>query len=226
MSAAHEPDTVRVLVVDDQRLIREGIASLLALRPGIEVVGVSGDGRAAIDMALALTPDVVLMDVRMPVMDGVAATVEIKARLPNTLVLMLTTFDDEASIVDALRAGASGYMLKDMPDAELADAIRLARSGLLPLNPAVAVRLVEAATRSENRTAPGPAADTASTESLTPRERKVLALIATGATNREIAAELFVSEGTVKNHVSSLLSRLGLRDRTQAAVYARDHGLG
>ncbi|HRE26889.1 MAG TPA: response regulator transcription factor [Anaerolineales bacterium] len=200
------------------------MSSLLALRPGIDVVGVSGDGRAAVDMALALLPDVVLMDIRMPVMDGVAATAEIKSRLPDTLVLMLTTFDDEASIVDALRAGASGYLLKDMPDDELADAIRLARSGLLPLNPAVAARLVKAASRAPDRNISAP--EPASTEPLTPRERDVLRLIATGATNREIAAQLFVSEGTIKNHISNLLSRLGLRDRTQAAVYARDHGLG
>jgi DNA-binding NarL/FixJ family response regulator len=217
---------IRVLVVDDQRLIRDGIASLLSLRPGLEVVGVAADGKAGVEQALALKPDVVLMDVRMPVMDGATATAAIRAQLPECQVLMLTTFDDEESIVEALQAGAGGYLLKDMPDQDLADAVRLARSGLLPLNPSVAGRLVDAATRPPNRPRPVASTEESTSESLTPRERDVLRLIATGATNREIAAQLFVSEGTVKNHISSLLGRLGLRDRTQAAVYARDHGLG
>lgn len=209
MTDAAGERAVRVLVVDDQRLIRDGIASLLGLRPGIEVVGVAADGQAAVAQALALRPDLVLMDVRMPVMGGVAATAAIRAQAPEIQVLMLTTFDDEDSIVEALQAGACGYLLKDMPDHDLADAVRLARAGLLPLDPAVAAKLVEAATRPSGRPRPEPEI----AEPLTPREREVLRLIATGATNREIAAQLYVSEGTVKNHISSLLGRLGLRGR-------------
>jgi DNA-binding NarL/FixJ family response regulator len=219
---------VRVLVVDDQRLIREGIASLLNIQEGIEVVGTAGDGQEAIDQALALSPDVILMDVRMPVMDGVTATAALARELPDSQVLMLTTFDDEEYIVKALQAGAKGYLLKDIPVSDLAEAIRLTHTGIYQLDPSVAGKLISAFQRVD----PLPAQSSSevvsrqpSIQSLTDREREVLRLIATGATNREIAAQLVVSEGTVKNHVSNILSRLGLRDRTQAAIYARDHRL-
>ncbi|GGN80707.1 DNA-binding response regulator [Actinoplanes lobatus] len=208
---------VRVLVADDQALIREGIASLLGIEPGIEVVGTAADGRAAVELALATVPDVVLMDVRMPVLDGLRAAELLRERLPACRVLMLTTFDDEEYVIRALRAGTGGYLLKDLPPRDLARAVRLARSGVDQHDSAVVRRLVSALDRGEPMSTPR--AD------LTDREHAVLRLIARGATNREIAAKLYVSEGTVKNHVSHILARLGLRDRTQAAIYARDHGL-
>jgi DNA-binding NarL/FixJ family response regulator len=198
---------IRVLVADDQRLVREGIASLLGIQPGIEVVGTAANGREAVEQAKALTPDVVLMDVRMPDMDGVTAAALLA---PSHQVIMLTTFDDEEYVVQALRAGAVGYLLKDLPAAKLAEAIRMAHAGVAQLDQAAAKHVASAlAPRS---TAP-----------LTTRETEVLRLIAAGATNREIAARLYLSEGTVKNHISKILTRLGLRDRTQAALYARDN---
>ncbi|MFC3895467.1 response regulator [Lentzea rhizosphaerae] len=203
---------VRVLVVDDQRLVREGIASLLDIQPGVEVIGTAADGREAVEQTLALSPDVVLMDVRMPGMDGVDAMAVLAKRAPGCRVVMLTTFDDEEYVVQALRAGAAGYLLKDLPAAELAEAVRLAHAGVTQLDDAAA-RHVAAALKPR------------STGTLTDRETEVLRLIAAGATNREIAGRLFLSEGTVKNHISRILSRLGLRDRTQAALYARDHGV-
>ncbi|GAA0984399.1 response regulator transcription factor [Acrocarpospora macrocephala] len=213
-------EQVRVLVVDDQQLIRESIASLLDIQPGITVVGMAGDGRAAVELVLALSPDVVLMDVRMPTMDGIEAVSVLRGRAPACRVVMLTTFDDEEYVVAALRAGASGYLLKDRPSRELADAVRLAHAGVVQFDPAAAARLAAALTR----TAAVPPVDQAG-HSLTGREVEVLRLVATGSTNREIARRLYLSEGTVKNHISRILGRLGLRDRTQAAVYARDHGL-
>ncbi|RLK58832.1 response regulator [Actinokineospora cianjurensis] len=207
--------SIRVLVVDDQQLIREGIASLLGLQADIEVVGTAADGKEAIDRAIALAPDLVLMDVRMPELDGVAAVAVLRTRAPACRVVMLTTFDDEEYVVQALRAGATGYLLKDLPATELAAAVRLANAGVTQLD-AAAARHVTAALR---------ATPSSPTDALTTRETEVLRLIAGGATNREIAARLYLSEGTVKNHISRILNRLGLRDRTQAALYARDHGL-
>jgi DNA-binding NarL/FixJ family response regulator len=211
---------VRVLVADDQRLIREGIASLLGIQPGIEVVGLACDGREAVLRAVELRADVVLMDVRMPGVDGVAATALLCRDLPGCRVLMLTTFDDEQYVVDALRAGASGYLLKDLPAVDLATAVRAAHAGVQQFDPAAVARLRAALDRPA--VSPG---DVGQRVPLTGREIEVLRLIAGGATNREIARRLAVSEGTVKNHVSSILSRLGLRDRTQAAIYAHDHHL-
>ncbi|WP_067466737.1 response regulator [Actinomadura macra] len=202
---------VRVLVVDDQELVREGIASLLSVQPGIEVIGTAADGAEAVAALSAEVPaDVVLMDVRMPGMNGVAATAEIRRRAPSCKVVMLTTFDDDEYVVQALRAGATGYLLKNLPAAELAAAVRLACSGVAQLDSTITRRLATAL--------PDPAA-------LTPRETDVLRLIAAGATNKEIATRLYLSEGTVKNHISRILQRLNLRDRTQAALYARDQGL-
>jgi len=208
--------TVRVLVVDDQRLVREGIASLLGIQPGIAVVGTAADGKEAIESALTHRPDVVLMDVRMPEMDGVEAVAVLRRRAPDCRVVMLTTFDDEEYVVQALRAGAAGYLLKDLPAAELAEAVRLAHAGVTQLDRAAARHVVAALS-----THPAPAP----VDALTNRETDVLRMVAAGATNREIATRLFLSEGTVKNHISRILGRLGLRDRTQAAIYARDHGL-
>ena len=211
---------VKVLVVDDQRLVREGIASLLSIQEGMSVVGTAVDGQEAVEKALALAPDVVLMDVRMPVMDGIAATLQIRRKLPGCQVLMLTTFDDEEYVVKSLQAGATGYLLKDIPAADLAQAIHLIRAGIYQLSPSVAGKLVgQLGVKSRPAAPPPPEHD------LTERELEVLRLIAGGATNREIAEALVVSEGTVKNHVSNILSRLGLRDRIQAALYAYDHDL-
>ena len=218
-------DPIRVLVVDDQRLIREGIASLLDLEPGLAVVGTAADGAAAVELAVQLRPDVVLMDVRMPTVDGVAATEVVRQRVPGCRVLMLTTFDDEEYVLRALRAGAAGYLLKDLPAGDLAQAVRLAHAGVDQHNPAVISRLLGALDRVPVDPLPAPAANPPAPLLLTPRELDVLRLIAAGANNREIARRLFLSEGTVKNHVSNILTRLGLRDRTQAALFARDHHL-
>ncbi len=223
---------VRVLVVDDQQLMRDGLASLLSIQAGIEVVGMAVNGQEAIDRALTLTPDVILMDIRMPVLDGITATQQVRRQLPDCQVLMLTTFDDEEYIVKALLAGASGYLLKDIPATDLAQAIHLAHRGIYQLEPSIAGKLVGAlrglGRSSSASLAPSNQTCTAIPEelaSLTEREREVLHLIATGATNREIAEQLVISEGTVKNHVSHILNCLGLRDRTQAAIYAREHHL-
>lgn len=218
---------VRVLVADDQQLIREGIASLLGIQPGIDVVGTAGDGREAVEQALALQPDVVLMDVRMPRCDGTQATARIRRDLPACQVVMLTTFDDEEYVVQALQVGAVGYLLKDLPAADLASAVRLAHSGIAQFGVQATGRLASALARHPVQ---APADVTGTTpgqpgQPLTAREVEVLRLVARGATNREIAAQLFLSEGTVKNHISRILARLGLRDRTHAAIYARDHGL-
>ncbi|MFD9406446.1 response regulator [Streptomyces sp. NPDC059989] len=219
-------EPVRVLVVDDQELVREGIASLLGIQPGITVIGAAPDGLRAVETAVAEHPDVILMDVRMPVMDGVAAVRELARRAPDCRVVMLTTFDDDEYVVQALAAGAIGYLLKNLPSAELAAAVRLAHAGVAQLDPVVARRLATGPARSEPaEPAPSPAPEGPGLDVLTERETDVLRLIATGSTNREIAGRLFLSEGTVKNHVSRLLSRLGLRDRTHAAIYARDRGL-
>ncbi|MEU4809317.1 response regulator transcription factor [Nocardia fluminea] len=203
---------VRVLIADDERLVREGIAALLVLQPGIEVVGTAESGTEAVESAAVLAPDVVLMDVRMPGLDGVEAAALLRGR---ATVLMLTTFDDDGYIVAALHAGASGYLLKDLPAAELAQAIRLAHAGVDQYSAAVTARL---AAMVRSRT-PRPTID------LTDRETEVLRQLATGAANREIARSLYLSEGTVKNHISSILNRLGVRDRTQAAIYAHEHGI-
>ncbi|UUU23641.1 response regulator [Streptomyces sp. DSM 40750] len=219
--ANEEPEQaspVRVLVVDDQRLIRDGIASLLSIRPGIEVVGTAVNGRDAVAKTLELGPDVVLMDVRMPETDGVEAVAVLRDRAPECRVVMLTTFDDEEYVVQALRAGAHGYLLKDLPAEELAHAVRLAHAGVTQLDSSVTRHLTAFLPRS------GPAAE-APAVALSPRETDILRLVAHGHTNREIAARLYLSEGTVKNHVSRILNRLALRDRTQAALRARDLGL-
>ncbi|MGW3417582.1 response regulator [Streptomyces phaeochromogenes] len=214
---------VRVLVVDDQRLIRDGIASLLAIRPGIAVVGTAVDGRDAVAKTLELGPDVVLMDVRMPEMDGIEAVAVLRGRAPECRVVMLTTFEDEEYVVQALRAGAHGYLLKDLPAEELAHAVRLAHAGVTQLDSSVARHL----TASLPAPTPAPTASPSRTVAavLSPRETDILRLVAQGHTNREIAARLYLSEGTVKNHVSRILTRLALRDRTQAALRARDLGL-
>mgnify|MGYP001185023830 CR=1 FL=1 len=224
LSETEIANPVTILVVDDQRLVREGIASLLDIQDGIRVVGEAVNGQEAIDKALVLHPDVILMDVRMPVMDGIVATGQIHRQLPRCQIIMLTTFDDDDYIVKSLRAGAVGYLLKDIPASQLARAAQLAHSGFYQLDPLVAGKLVGMLSIARPERTPAAWPSVSETD-LTERELEVLRLIGTGATNREIADRLVVSEGTVKNHVSSILSRLGLRDRTQAALYAYEHGL-
>ena len=221
---SEEPEpAIKVLVVDDQRLLRDGIASLLSIQEGIEVVGTASNGQKAVEMALALEPDVVLMDVRMPIMDGVEATREIRQKLPGCTVLMLTTFDDDEYVHAALRAGATGYLLKDIPAQDLARSVQAAHKGIYQLDPAVASKVFTSLGTQSSPTKPPLAQETP--DNLSAREVEVLRLIAEGASNREIAEQLFITEGTVKNHISNILSRLSLRDRTQAAIYAREKGL-
>lgn len=203
---------IKVLLVDDQSLIRQGLKALLELEPDLEVVGDAENGEIAIHLIEELSPDVVLMDIRMPIMDGVAATWEIQKRFPGIKVLVLTTFDDDEYVKAALQNGAMGYLLKDTPSEELAVAIRAVYKGYTQLGPGIVKKLL---TQFSSVTPPPP-----SLAELTPREKEVLRLIATGANNREIAQQLYISEGTVKNHVTNILNRLDLRDRTQAAIFA------
>lgn len=231
----HSHPIVRVLVVDDQQLMRDGIASLLALQESIEVAGTAANGEQALEQALWLQPDVILMDVRMPIMDGVEATAQIRSRLPLCQILMLTTFDDDEYVVEALRAGAVGYLLKDIPAHDLAQAVQAAHKGIYQLDPIVARKIVTSLVeqniqRSLPPVPPAPPEKSVAPRSikhgdLTEREREVLRLIARGATNREIAEILVISEGTVKNHISHILNRLGVRDRTQAALFAHEIGI-
>jgi DNA-binding NarL/FixJ family response regulator len=212
---------IRLVLVDDQDLIRRGMRALLKSDPDLELLGEAADGQTALQVVAQLQPDVVLMDIRMPGMDGVAATRAISQTHPQVKVLILTTFDDQDYVQQALAAGAVGYLLKDTPFEELTQAIRLVEKGYTQLSPGLITKML-AATPPPTQTLNQPELELLS--ELTPRERDILQRIAQGANNREIAEQLFLSEKTVRNHVSNLLSRLGLRDRTQAAIYA--HGLG
>lgn len=239
MSEQQQDALVRVLVVDDQQLMREGIASLLRIQERIEIIGTAANGQEALEQAISMKPDVILMDVRMPVMDGVVATEQVRRQVPNCKILMLTTFDDEEYVIEALRVGASGYLLKDIPARDLAQAVQAVHRGIYQLDPAVMSRVMaslagakSAQSQAAIPTSPPPSREDAASApgplkhaELTDREIEVLRLIAKGATNREIAEQLVISEGTVKNHISNILSRLGLRDRTQAAIYAREQAL-
>ncbi|MGJ5673976.1 MAG: response regulator [Nostochopsis sp.] len=208
---------IRLLLVDDQTLIRDGIRAMLNLEPDLEVVGTADNGENAIAQVTALQPDVVLMDVRMPVMDGKVATGIICEQFPNIKVIVLSTFDDDEYIADAMRAGAKGYLLKDMPSEELAQAIRFVHKGYTQMGPGVLEKIIAKVQVSEpvSPKLPEPKLDL-----LTDREQDVLRLIAVGATNREIAQQLYISEGTVKTHVTHLLNRLNLKNRSQLAIYA------
>ncbi|MBD2259056.1 response regulator transcription factor [Pseudanabaena sp. FACHB-2040] len=207
---------IRLLLAEDKTIIRQGLRRLLESYADLKVVGEAENGQQAVEQAAILQPDLVLMDVRMPVMDGMAATQLICDRFPQVKVLILTTFDDEQYIEKVMDVGASGYLLKDTPSEELADAIRSAHRGYTQLGPGLFKKVF-----SQRSVASKNSADSRRLElaNLTPREREVLSLIATGASNREIAEILCIAEKTVKNHVSSILSRLNLRDRTQAAVF-------
>ncbi|WP_041540049.1 response regulator [Catenulispora acidiphila] len=216
---------IRVVVADDQELVRSGFAMILDAQPDIEVVGEAGDGAAAVALTRSLSPDVVLLDVRMPVMDGIEAARQITAE-GGSRILMLTTFDVDEYVYDALYAGASGFLLKDVRRDDLVHAVRVVAAGDSLLAPSVTRRLIADVTSRRPARAGDPgAAPSARLDALTPRERETLLLMARGASNAEIAARLFVSEHTVKTHVSNILMKLGLRDRVHAVIFAYDSGL-
>lgn len=216
---------IRVLVADDQALVREGLMTLLQTADGIEPVACAGDGLEAVARAVEHNPDVVLMDLRMPGLDGVEATRQIRAAQPETEVVVLTTHADEASILDALRAGARGYLTKDAGLAEIARAIHAAAAHQTLLDPVVQSQLLAAATAGAGAAAPAPKAPVVLPDELTPREGEVLGLIASGLSNQEIATKLFVSEATVKSHINHVFAKIGARDRAQAVHYAYTNGL-
>ena len=215
---------VRVLLVDDQALFREALATLLEVRPEIEVVGEAGDGDAALRQAAVLEPDVVLMDLHMPVLDGIAATRRLRVEQPGVRVLALTTFDDDEDVFSALRAGAVGYLLKDVSSDRLVEALLAAANGESVLQPSVAAKVVARFARMTDDDETAPRAQPLVVP-LSDRELEVLRLLADGSSNREIASALFLAEGTVKNHVTNVLGKLGARDRTQAALRGRALGL-
>jgi DNA-binding NarL/FixJ family response regulator len=213
--------SVRVIVADDQGLVREGLMTLLAAVPDIEPVAAAANGEEAVALAARHRPDVVLMDLRMPVLDGVEATRRIRAAQPDTEIVVLTTHADEASILDALNAGARGYLTKDAGVAEISRAVHAAADHQSLLDPVVQSRLLEAASAAARPASrPGPLPD-----DLTPREAEVLSLIARGLSNAEIAATLVVSDATVKTHINHVFAKTGARDRAQAVHYAYTHGL-
>lgn len=214
--------SIRVLLVDDQALFREGLRTLLSIYPELEIVGEAANGQEALQQAESLHPDVVLMDLRMPVLDGVTATRRLKETRPSCRVIILTTFDDDEYVFDGLRAGAVGYLLKDVSSEKLVEAIRTTARGDSFLQPNIAAKLVaEFARMNESPTSQAQQL----VDPLSQRELEILALVAEGASNKEIGAKLFIAEGTVKNHVTNILSKLGVRDRTQAALHARELGL-
>lgn len=210
---------VRVLIADDQALFREALRALLVARPELELVGEASDGLEAIGRVASHDPDVVLLDLKMPRLDGIGAIRRLRAEYPRTKVLVLTTFDDDELIFEGLRAGAVGYLLKDATAERLLEAILTVARGESFLQPTIAAKVIAEFSRLPARP------DEASALGLSAREREVLKLLAAGATNKEIGRSLSLSEGTVKNHVTSILTKLGVTDRTQAAIKARDVGL-
>jgi DNA-binding NarL/FixJ family response regulator len=213
---------IRLLLVDDQRLMREGLRTLLELENDFEIVGEAGDGQAALDAYTELRPDVVLMDIRMPGMDGVEATRRLHARWPDARVVILTTFDDDAYVFEGLRAGALGYLLKDVSGQDLASAVRTVAGGGALIGPSVARKVVAEFAR---LAPPARPVDAGLAEALSERELDVLKLLAEGLSNREIGEKLSLAEGTVKNYVTGVLQKIGARDRTQAALRGRELGL-
>ncbi|WP_370326912.1 response regulator [Euzebya sp.] len=211
---------MEVVLVDDQHLVRSGFRMILESEPDITIVGEAGDGREAVRLARALNPHVMLMDIQMPEVDGLQATEQVMALPSPPKVLVLTTFDREDYVFSALRLGASGFLLKNAPPAQLVDAVRVVAAGDSLLSPSVTRRIVEAFAAGPALSVPDPAL-----QRLTEREVEVLRLMATGQSNTEIAAELVVGEATVKTHVSNVFSKLGVRDRVQAVVWAFEHGV-
>jgi DNA-binding NarL/FixJ family response regulator len=224
---------IRVLLVDDQTLVRQGIRLLLEIEPDIQVVGQAANGREAIQQAEALHPEVVLMDVRMPEMDGVAATRELSVRFPEIGVIILTTFEDNEIVFEGLKAGARGYLLKDISSEEMAEAVRRVAAGEALIQPSITRKVLAEFSRLAEEAENSPHSGHATGENpvsvlpepLTRREQQVLQAIAKGFSNREIAQQLVITEGTVKNHVSNLIAKLEVRDRTQAVLKAQELGL-
>lgn len=212
---------IRILLVDDQSLFREGLRTLLSVQPNFEVVGEAANGKEGIRLAVQLQPQVVLMDVRMPVLDGVAATARIKEVLPDCKVIILTTFDDDEAIFDGLKAGAVGYLLKDVSSVKLNEAILAAARGDYFLLPSVTAKVVAEFSRLSKAAVPL----IEMSNPLSGREIEILGLVSTGLSNREIAEKLVISEGTVKNHLTNILSKLGVRDRMQASLRAKELGI-
>jgi DNA-binding NarL/FixJ family response regulator len=221
---------IRVLLVDDQTLIRQGIRVLLEIEADIQVAGQAANGREALEQVESLHPDVVLMDVRMPEMDGVEATREICARFPNVGVIILTTFEDDETVFEGLKAGARGYLLKDISSEEMAEAVRKVAAGEALIQPSITRKVLAEFSRLATASGEKPAPKTGRStpflsEPLTDRELEVLRALARGLSNREIAEQLVITEGTVKNHVSNLIAKLEVRDRTQAVLKAQELGL-
>ena len=214
---------IRVLIADDHAVVRQGLRTFLELQDDVEVVGEAADGAEAVDLVAETEPDVILLDLVMPRVDGIEAIKQIRARCPATRILVLTSFADDRTVLPAVRAGAAGYLLKDVQPPELVSAIRTVHGGEALLAPAVATMLVEQLAAEDG--ANGAQGEQATGPRLTPRELEVLAELARGRANKAIAFELGVSERTVKTHVSNILGKLGFTDRTQAAVYAVEHGL-
>ncbi|HYN87604.1 MAG TPA: response regulator transcription factor [Ardenticatenaceae bacterium] len=214
---------IGILLVDDQQLIRQGIQTLLELEPDLRVVGQASNGREALEAAARLRPDIVLMDVRMPELDGVAATRLLTERFPDIGVIILTTFDDDEYVFDGLKAGARGYLLKDISSDEMSAAIRAVAGGGALIQPSIARKVVSEFSRLAARSAPhtSVSGETPPGIALTERELEVLRALAEGLSNREIAERLVITEGTVKNHISNLLAKLDVRDRTQAVLKAQ-----
>lgn len=214
--------SIRVVLVDDTQMFRDGLQAFLELEPDLQVVGVAGNGEAGVAITLQERPDVVLLDIRMPVMDGVTAAKQIKQALPEIAIVMLTTYNDDAYLFEAIRAGAVGYLLKDMPATKLVEAIRTVVQGGALISPESALKLIQAF----NQLAPGSvAAPRVEVADLSEREREILRLLADGLSNKEIAGQLFLSEGTVKNYVSSIFAKLHARHRAQAISMAIRQGL-
>ena len=211
---------IRVLLADDQALFREGLDTLLSVHKDIEVVGQASNGLEVVDLALKLHPDVILMDMQMPILNGIGATRRLKQSLPECRVIMLTTFNDNETIFDALRAGAVGYLLKDVGSAQLAESIRATSKGESILDPSVAAKVVQEFSRVSSMV-PATSSEVLP-EPLSEREVELLGLIASGLNNKEIGETLFITEGTVKNHITHILGKLGVRDRTQAVLKAKE----
>ena len=210
---------MKLLLCDDQAVIRDGLEMLLSLEKDFQVIGLAQDGAEAVELAAQKQPDLILMDLKMPLMNGIEATREIHAKFPNIKILVLTTYDDDEWVFDAIRAGALGYLLKDTPRQKIVEAIRGTMEGKSFVDPAVAGKLLNQV--ASKQTQP----KSILTDKLTERELDVLRLIAKGVNNSEIAAQLHLSEGTVRNHVSTILDKLNVSDRTQAAVIAIQHGI-
>ncbi len=214
---------IRLLIVDDQMLFREGLSTLLSVWDDIDIVGEAENGLEAIEKTAELAPDVILMDLRMPELGGVAATERLTAEHPNSRIIVLTTFDDDESVFDALRAGAVGYLLKDVSSEKLVEAIRTTASGNSFLQPSVAAKVLAEFSRQPTLAKKPTVNDLV--EPLSKRELEILQFLGKGASNKEIAAGLFLTEGTVKNHITNILGKMGVRDRTQAALMGKDMGL-